>query len=158
MTVVGSLFSGVVSIVLIGMAMRSAPRAAAASYVSIVLGISNASGIVGNLVGGELSGNAEATFQVGAIVTLAGLLSLPLFSKKAYLPPPPQPRAAATPPPSPPPPGAAAAAAGEEPAAPRVEAWGEGPLVAQRANPLRAAQERSERGAGARARAADAQR
>jgi len=69
--------------------MRSAPRNIAAAYVSIVLGVSNASGIIGNLVAAQISGDVRTTFVVGAAVAVCALASLPLFGADARPPPPP---------------------------------------------------------------------
>lgn len=85
--VIGGLAQGALYVVLVGITMRGAPLAAAASYVSIVLGVSNASGIIGNLVAGAISNNLSMCFIVGAAICICGLLGLPFFGDTARPPP-----------------------------------------------------------------------
>jgi len=84
--VAGGLAQGMIYVTIVGLAMRSAPQGVSASYVSIVLGISNASGILGNLWAGEISGSFTNCFITGGAVAVAGLFSLFLFTPLSYRP------------------------------------------------------------------------
>jgi MFS family permease len=84
--IAGGVAQGAVYVVTVGLAMRSAPSSAAASYVSVVLGVSNASGIIGNVLGGELGGNLTTCFVAGGAICACGLASLPLFTAASTAP------------------------------------------------------------------------
>lgn len=86
MGIVGGVGQGMIYVVTVGLAMRSAPRGISASYVSIILGISNASGIIGGLWGAEIINNSTTCFVTAAIVAAAGLLSLLFFTPLSYRP------------------------------------------------------------------------
>jgi MFS family permease len=84
--IISGISGGQIYVVLVGLAMRSAPRGIAASYVSIILGISNASGIIGGLWGAQIVSNSTTCFVTGAIVAGVGLFSLLLFTPISYKP------------------------------------------------------------------------